>query len=436
MEEFIKNNYKKLIIIIFILAIIVRVVFILEVKATEVQYDVCALEIHSHDDYDKIMKEYYTDDLIEGRHISYILYIHDNWQLPNKIIGQFYHPPLHHFICAVFMKCTELFTNDSEIIIESLQILPLIYSVIMLYAFYRILCELNVGEKGKLFFTTVAAFYPINIMMSGAINNDTLVTMFAVLVILYTIKWEKSASFKDAFLISLFFGLGMLTKTSMAVMIVFPVYIYFKLLSSFINKNLITDVKKLLVQLLIFVVIGGGLSLSFHIARMMDGFNTIGIIEAKEAMSLADYSLYRRYGFTNIFKMDDANMYNSFLYTQITYLRLAEVNISALICVVIATLFVLLGIYYLIKNAKENVGLIITYVAWWVGFIYLNISMPYSCSNNARYMIIPILIELIAMAMGLEKEKSKNMKNIIYTICSIFILFSISFIIQVIKVFA
>lgn len=433
MEEFIKNNYKKLIAIIFILTIILRLVFIFEVKATEVQYDVCGIEINSPSDYDKIMKDYYTDEMIEGRHISYILYLHDNWKLPDKIIGQFYHPPLHHFICALFIKCVELFTNDSKIIIESLQILPLVYSIIMLYAFYRILCELEVGEVGKVIFTAIAAFYPINIMMAGAINNDTLVTMFAVLVALYTIKWEKTGGMKEAFLISLFFGLGMLTKTSMAVMIVFPVYVFFKILSKNVNDGKI--IRKLLVELLVFILIGGGLSLSFHISRLMQGLNTIGIIEAKETMSLAEYSLLRRYGLTNIFKMDQANMLNSFLYTQITYLRLAKVNISALICVVIATLFTLCGIYYLLKNAKENLGLIITYLAWWIGFTYLNVSMPFSCSNNARYMIVPILIQLISIAKGLDKEKSKNVKEIAYAVSGVFIVFSISFMIQVIRVF-
>lgn len=435
MEEFIKNNYKKLIIIICILAIIIRLVFIFQVKAAEVQYDVCGLELNSHEDYDKVFNDYYTDEMIEGRHISYILYIHDNWKLPDKIVGQFYHPPLHHFICAVLIRCVEFFTDDSVIKLESLQFLPFIYSMIMLWAFYRILCELDVKEFGKVIMMAVVAFYPINIMMAGAINNDTLVTTLAILMLLYTIKWEKSSSFKDAFIVSLLFGLGMLTKTSMSVMIVFPVYVFFKLLSSFVNENDFKGVKKLLVELLIFIVIGGGLSISFHAIRLRDGFDTIGIIEAKETMSLKEYPLFRRYGLTNIFKLDEVNMFNSFLYTQITYLRLTKINISALICVIIATLFVFLGIYYMIKNFKENKGLAITYLTWWFGFIYLNVSMPFSCSNNARYMVVPILIQLMVIARSLEKENRTKLKNFIYSICCIFTIFSISFMIQVINVF-
>ena len=73
--------------------------------------------------------------------------------------------------------------------------------------------------------------------MSGSINNDELVTMFAILELFYLMRWQKNPSMKNAVIIALCIGLGLMTKTSMIVMLVPTIYVYFKKLIEFVNSD-------------------------------------------------------------------------------------------------------------------------------------------------------------------------------------------------------
>ena len=91
-----------------------------------------------------------------------------------------------------------------------------------------------------------------------------------------------------------------------------------------------------------------------------------------------------------------------------TMLAIALVGVFA----VFAAALIIISIYYLFKYRKENGVLFITYITWWLSYLYLNISMPYSCSMNARYMLIPLIIGFVMIGKGFEKEESKLIKGI------------------------
>jgi hypothetical protein len=70
------------------------------------------------------------------------------------------------------------FNLPEDIKLESMQLVTVIYSCITLLATYKILKELEIDKKYKILPMILMAFYPLNIFLSGSINNDCLEYLF------------------------------------------------------------------------------------------------------------------------------------------------------------------------------------------------------------------------------------------------------------------
>lgn len=414
-KEKVTDKYKAILILIIILAILIRIYFIYKTDISKYQSDMGIGELNSEEDYDNLYHNFYEEPN-KGRHINYILHLYTYGTLPNEIIGQFYHPPLHHFIMSSWLKLMDNFTDISSFKFESMQIVPLAYSIIMLFALYKILQELEIDNKNKIISMIMFSFYPLFIIMSGSLNNDELVTMFSVISLLYLIKWEKNPNMKNAVIIALSIGIGLMTKTSITVMIIPSIYVYFKKLSEFVKND--KSVILLLCELLIFMVIVGVLGLWFHIYSLTRGLNTIGIIQPYEYLSVAGESIWNRFGIPNLLEISSSNIWNYLIYSSIDYGLLGKVNIYYFVIAILITILSINEIYYMIKYNSKNRLLIYTFIAWWISYFYLNISMPYTCSMHARYMMIPSFIGIAFLSIGLQNEKNKILKKQIY-ICTI-----------------
>lgn len=409
--EKVSKKYSVILIIVAILAVVLRVYFAFNTDVLEYQFDTGILgkPLETIEEYQAIYDSY-DEEPYKARHIHYIMKLYKENVLPDEIMGQFYHPPLHHFILATHLKFMDNFNLPEDIKLESMQLVTVIYSCITLFTTYQILKELEIDKKYKILPMILMAFYPLNIFLSGSINNDMLVLMFSSLALLYTIKWQKNPSMKNAFLLALWLGLGMMTKTSIVVMIVPAVYVYFKKLMEFINED--KKVGGLIAQLIVFSLVAGVLGLWFQIRSLLNGLNTIGIIQPYEDLSVAGYNLWERFGLANIFVMCGYNLWNYFVYSSLNFAIGYQYTLVEGIFAVFAAVLIIISIYYLFKYRKENEVLFITYITWWLSYLYLNISMPYSCSMNARYMLIPLIIGFVMIGKGFEKEKSKLIKGI------------------------
>lgn len=407
--------------IILLLAILIRVFFIVETKIDEYQFDSGLGNINSEEDYDKLYTEY-TKEPHHTRHINYIMRFYNNEGFPEKIAGQFYHPPLHHFIMGMWLKLMDNLFKLSSTKIESMQVLPLIYSIISIISLKKILDELEVKEENQIIALMIIGFFPLFIYLSGFINNDPLVTMFCILSILYLIKWNKNPSIKNTVFLSLFLGLGLMTKTITVLLIIPSIYIYFKNLNQYVKED--KKVIVLIIELLLYTIIVGVLGGWFQIYNLCNGKNTIGIIMPYEYLSLREISLWERFGISNLLRPNNYNIWN---YLFNSSYNLGFINAQLLIQN-IATLFsvvcVFISLYYCIM--EKNIILIITYIIWWIGYFYLNISMPYLCSMHPRYMAVPFYINALFISNGYEKEKNAKLKKVlmlfiyIYTIINIF----------------
>ena len=157
------SKYKILICIIILVAILIRIIFVNRSDIGLFQYDMGLYNfLNSEENYNKV----YTDfdkEPIRYSHMNYIMYLYNYNKLPlsNEIIGQFYHPPLHHFIMATWLKVADFFSNVSSLKLESLQYVTILYSIVILIALYKILEQLEIKEKYKVIPMLLFSFYPL-----------------------------------------------------------------------------------------------------------------------------------------------------------------------------------------------------------------------------------------------------------------------------------
>ena len=155
------------------------------------------------------------------------------------------------------------------------------------------------------------------------------------------------------------------------------------------------------------MIIVCALGLPYHIYSLSIGKNTVGISQPPEDRSIAMYSLFDRFGPSNIFKVKEYNLFNSYINTQIGFGLVKTNLIVDKIMVLMAFVLFVQSLYMVIIYYKDSIVLLTTFISWWIGYFYLNISMPYYSSQNSRYMIIPILCGLVYTMIRLEKTENK-----------------------------
>lgn len=163
---------------------------------------------------------YFSTSETTGGHLGYISYLYNNHSLypeDYRKLFQFCHPPFHHGICAVWVAVwKDLFHVGQEKAIESLQMLPLFYSMCILISAYFILRYFKLDGKALYISLMIVAFHPCFTFLSALLNNDALMWALVTGAVLTTLRWYSEPTLKRIMKISLCVGLGMMTKVSAA----------------------------------------------------------------------------------------------------------------------------------------------------------------------------------------------------------------------------
>ena len=160
-----------------------------------------------------------------GFHDSYILYIYDNFTIPDgdvRDLGQFYHPPLHYIISALFLRLHNAlplkFAND----INGLKALPMLWSSFIVLFTKKILERLNINGKALVFSMLLISLNPHLIYLAIQVNNDALALMLTFAAIYFALEWYKKPELLKIVYVALSIGCAMMTKLSMG-LAAFPV---------------------------------------------------------------------------------------------------------------------------------------------------------------------------------------------------------------------
>ncbi len=150
-------------------------------------------------------------------HAGYIQYFYDHLALPdfNPLSQwQFYHPPLHHFLAALWMRGNTLLGMPITRVQESVQLLTLFYSASCMISGYKILREMRLKGAALLAPFALLCFHPTFFLMAGCINNDILSVAFSFGAILCTLRWIRRPGMGSILKIAVCVGCSMMAKLS------------------------------------------------------------------------------------------------------------------------------------------------------------------------------------------------------------------------------
>ena len=387
-------------------------------------------------------------------HYDYALFIFENWHLPNHTftesnIYQFYHPPVHYYVSAIWMKIysgigfNSTLTQDTDALFCSVQILSCFYTFLITWYATKTIRLLNLGKVATYIGVIFVCFYPRLFQFSGQINNDALATLLVICSIFRLFKYKlEGHSYKDFLLCGLYLGLAMMTKLSAVIVALgYGLYFLYELIISIKKKEDAVPLKKLLIQYGLFLVISVplGLWFQFYAHAVYDiPFNFVfRALNSKLFTGTRSYVLAHDYLSIDYYDKNNsgilyengvvnflARFISPFLYSDYKASGLfanASENYNILTYALKSTIFgefsywggegfgivalaagyifwfsiVIISIYNALKRRGDITFMIaaLVIVSIICFYLYLQITMPYGCSMDARY-IVPILLPL------------------------------------------
>lgn len=433
------KKVRNLIILIILIGLFIRIAVSCSFPINRFQYDIGIEELFNPNDsqnYEALMG-FDRNYLVEGGHLEYILTIYKMGHLPESNINQMYHPPLSQFLFAEFLKIESIFTDNSKFLLESLEFLTIVYSMLIIYVSYKIMKEIGFEDKDTIFPLLLLTFHPLFIYLARLVNTDGLVSVLILISVLYLIKWYKKPSYKNVIILGLAIGFGAMTKTSIIIMAVPLIFVYMKKIIESAGKD--EPLKDIIIQGVLFSFITLPMVFWYPIRNYNKfGQAFFGIIEALDSLAITDSSFLGRWVLNHEFfnatlEPHASNVFSNLIISTINF----AINSAAIpvllymplrgISLVLITISILGMLRFTLKNENKSLLwiLIVTYCTWIFGYIYFNVLMPYSCTMHARYVITAIVIGIIYIGILLKNTNSKPEKNFVQALTMIFIIISI-----------
>ncbi|MBR4799943.1 MAG: glycosyltransferase family 39 protein [Clostridia bacterium] len=127
---------------------------------------------------------------------------------------QFYHPPLWHFLGAFWMKLLMYLGASFESARESLQVLSLYCSGVILLASHSLFRRFKLRGGALCLACLLVAFHPTFIILSGSINNDVLSLALTLVSLVLAIDWYRKPAFGRIIALAFAIGGAMMAKLS------------------------------------------------------------------------------------------------------------------------------------------------------------------------------------------------------------------------------
>lgn len=376
--------------------------------------------------------EFFSDN---GGHAEYILYFFRYASLPDfdpREIWQFYHPPLHHIICAVWLRILEFFGVPAKFDgVHTLPFLTVVYSSLFCVFAYKTFKRLNLKSTVLYLCTAFVTFHPTLIILSGSINNDMLSSLFGMMAIYYTVKWSQDRKWSGIIMIALSIGLGMFTKLSVGLLAPAIAVVFLVVL---IKQH--KEIKKLIFQFTVFAVICIPLGLFWPVRNYVKFGVPLNYVPklsesssqfiAKSAVErFTDWSLYQfsspfvQWGstykeFNPIIALlknsmfDEETFFNGNITLQSFCTALFFVNI-------ILVAFALVGLVVLVfKNKKQTLEIKLLLVTAGVtvfgNYCVFCANYPHICTQNMRYCVPLVFVGAASLGFFIDhfKESKKS----------------------------
>lgn len=378
---------------------------------------------------------------IDG-HLAYIRFIL-NGHLPDSNLYQFYHPPFFHFMAAVSAKIIGALKYEGDTAIEAGKIISCFASCTMLIVARRITEELNM-KKGAVIAVALTAFLSNYYLLAGRLNNDSLAIMFLYIAVLYTIRWYKKPCFRNVICIALAIGFGMMTKISVGTMAFFtgPVMLYVLFMNYKRDKKDLSIFK----QLCAFAVICFPLALWYGVRNYILFDQPLNyVLRPSEDLPFyfENIGIYKRFievpiisGLKTVYH-DPWTEYNLWI-AILKGSLFGEFGFA--VNEFIPRLFTIVNIFVVIMSTagmiymalSKKIKAIVKYVIimlWlitFVTFFSFNISFPFGCTLDFRYIVPLALVSALSSgtAYDLLEENGNKLLKFMNIICILFVMCS------------
>ena len=383
-----------------------------------------------------------------GDHLDYIREIADNHRLPQSNDLQFYHPPLHHFICAIFLKGIEAFTSDIEVQNTLLQIVPLLEYIIMMVVICKLLKTLHITGKYKVLLFILLILHPSHFMLSRSLNNDMLVTLLVYTTLWRAFKWYQKSTVKNILLVGLFAGLAVMTKVSAGLVAIPILYLLIKRVIRDYkeSENHKAVVKKYIGQTILLGITALPIGL-WHPIRNYIRFNQsfFYVLDPTKIFNfdyVGDKSIWQRYGFDltqNAIFFKGKSSYNIPLGVIQTSImgELGGIHYAKVVSIVLFMNTIAIGysIYSFIKHlfAKAytkkrrttKIALAAFLIMNCISFVMVNNKLAYPCTMHFRYLLPSVFIAGVFIKYQLDsvRHKSKEFEKLLFAVILFFALF-------------
>ena len=378
----------------------------------------------------------------------YMRYITQNgfnfWDFNPWNMYYLFHQPLHFFVNGYFYRLYQFIWNSHALVQECLQFLSLFYVTGIIIVTIRILQMLCSSRQTLYAVSVLLAFNPSFFLFSGYISNDVPVLFWAVSSLYYLLKWYKDEPSNNLLISAICFGLGVLTKLSILMIVpIFLLLFLHKLYQSKCSKNILDAIS-------LFVIIAVPLSLIWimrnHILYDMDFYNIPDTSPAGQNFKYLTFS-ERILNFSLLGEpfihsplKNDSNMFLAIVKTEL----FGEWNLSLnhQVIIIPATILYFLniiiklaafcGCLFVLLRAKKNTFLTVTFtlsylIIWAYSFKYA-MDYPYSCSCDYRLFAVMNLPELVILATICQHKISSKILfavSITFALLSSFIYISL-----------
>ena len=279
---------KKLLLFVILCGFFIRIVYVLNTNVLSWQHDVSGFS-----------NEY------KG-HGAYIYHLY-NGSFPvidPSDTGQFYHPPLHHIISALWVRVQTVLQFGFYSACENIQLLTTFYSCVCMITTYKIARVIGIKDSSACICVSIIALHPSFFMLSASVNNDILSIALMFSALLWALRWYNFQSFKSIIMTALSIGASMMAKLSGAY-VAFPIAFLFavSLLESFIKKRN-TTFPVLLKQYSVFAAICFPLGLWWQIrSNILYGlpFTYVPKLDEIKFLDISGYTVFERlFDFSNL----------------------------------------------------------------------------------------------------------------------------------------
>ena len=364
-------------------------------------------------------------------HAEYICYLFENRALPDfdpRDIFQFYHPPLHHIICALWLTVVGKLGMSVETTgVASLQFLTVMYSFLFTVFAYKTLKLLDIKPGTIELCTAAVTFHPTLIILSGSLNNDILSSLLSMSAIYFTAKWAKEQKWLDIVMIAFSIGLGMFTKLSVGLLApgVAAVFLYV-----FIKH--IKEFKKLVPQFLVFGIICVPIGLYWPVrnyVRFDVPLNYVPLISENSGQFIDRTPAERLlnwlpFQFASPFTQWEWNgaAYNefnpiialwknamfdegTFFSRSITLQSFCTALFFSGIFMSLFSVFALFMMWFKNKDVKLENKILLTGVSLFIfgNYVLFCINYPHVCTENMRYCVPLIFVGAALLGMYIDK---------------------------------